>query len=321
VRSSSQQLLQATFVYHNNAAHALWRTDGGIFHALEDQWPSEENTIRSETDRVFQPDVASGKDDTVHVVWAEGENLQNIYHAYSTNNGATWTISPAVATLNDQSQTPAIAVDDSGNVHIVWEELLLVGNPPTIRNEVHYRKGTKSGASYDWGNVTILSSAFSNARRPAITTDADTVHVAFSSDVQVGLNVAQIPYYQSYSDGVWSAAVDVSNGTPVFVNTASPFFLVPALATCEGAVFYFYHGAETSNGKERILGVRRPNFDSQWNSVEIVTDGVTRAVNPSIACEGSRLHLAFEEILIDDSAHRIHYTYSRFRVNLPMVTK
>ena len=325
VRSSVEQLLQAIFVYSNGGtAHAFWRTGSGIYHAAENQWPGDDNTVRFNADpdyQFFRPDADFGSDGRLHVVWAEGANLQNIFHAYSTNGGDAWTVSPALATFTEQSAAPAVAIDASGNVHVVWEELLIVGNPPTIRNEVHYRKGTRSGDAYSWSGITSLSTSLSTAKRPAITTDGNVIHVGFSTDVEVGKNVLQAPYYRSFSGGSWSAAVDVSSGNPVYVNAASPFFLVPTLATCDGTVYYYYHGADSANGKEKILGVHRPSASSPWSVVESATDGVTRAVSPSVVCDGGQLHLAFEEIQVGVTAHQIYYTSNRFTTYLPTLLK
>ncbi len=60
----------------NNKAHAVWRTTNQIWHAREDEWPASINSnlvVSATGELVRSPDIAIAPDNTLHVVWAQGD--------------------------------------------------------------------------------------------------------------------------------------------------------------------------------------------------------------------------------------------------------
>lgn len=313
IRNVDQRLRQVTLAFdNNNTAHAVWRSNSGLAHAAQSQWPNGENTIVSTGDILFDPYLAIGSDNVLHVVWAQAhgtQGLHDIFHAYSTNGGSSWSTPTNLVVDNDRhSSAPAVAVDAQNNAHVLWEERVLdLGQPGNYRYEIHYKKGTKSGSSYNWqGTATVLSGNIPTARRPAIVADGNDLHVSFARQVS---DEEQYPYYRHFVPGSgWTAPRDASNGNPLSVNTNSPFFLISSIANCNNGVYLYYHGSEQTNANEQIFGVS--DYDN-WGAVDTVTSDTVRHVNPVVICRGGSLYMVVERVELATLNHQVYFTASR----------
>lgn len=315
IHTADEDLRQVTLAFDSgHTAHAVWRSDSGLTHAAEPQWPSASNTILSTSDVVLNPHLAIGGDDVLHVVWAQGGGgtLHNIYHAHSANGGADWSTPTPLATTTEHSSVPFVAVDDGNNVHVVWEERIFDNSVEGFfRYQVHYRKGTKNGANYAWSSADVLSGSLVRARRPSLLATGNGIHVSFAREVYDDdrLQARQYPYHTSFEPGSgWSTPADASGDSPVRVNTNIPFYLITTLAACGSEVHLNYHGAEEadSNAKEQIWGTRMSSGNN-WGPVTPATGSDTRNINPSVACQGGNLHLAFERVEQATVNHQIYY--------------
>jgi hypothetical protein len=57
----------------------------------------------------------------LHVVWSDNTpGNEEIYYRMSADGGVTWTTSQRLSLNSGESDSPRIAVDSSGNVHVVW---------------------------------------------------------------------------------------------------------------------------------------------------------------------------------------------------------
>jgi hypothetical protein len=321
VRTSTDNLRQATFAFDNNSlAHAVWRTgQAEIQYAIQNQWPNQAETIVNSSDTVIDPDIVVDSANLPHVVWAEGPiSSRQIKHAYRF--GGTWILTD-VSTLQRLSGAPGVAVDSDRNVHIVWEERFVVSvvPEPTYRYEIHYKKGTWTGSGYTWGvNPTILSTGIDTARRPAIVNDGNTLHVAFT---RRDSSTEQYAYYTRFIPGSgWSTPVDTTNGSPVGVNTNSPFFLTNTFSTCNNNVAIHFHGTLTSTGSESIWGTRNNN-NQAWSGRARVTTGSERTINPSAVCLGGTVHLVYEVIHQINDNHQIYYISQKNLLYLPIIRR
>jgi len=71
------------------------------------------------------PEIAVDSSGNVHVVWQDDTPTPGkgeIYCRKSTDGGSTWTPSQRITWNSGTSYRPAIAVDSTGNVHVVWED-------------------------------------------------------------------------------------------------------------------------------------------------------------------------------------------------------
>jgi hypothetical protein len=295
VRLSSSEIPQVSFAFDNNSvAHAVWRTGSDIIHSVKGQWPAPGTPIADTVEMVLDPDIDVADNNRLHVVWAQGQDLQtlNIYHAYSNNGGASWTISPPLATNTNKSIAPAVSVDNLGNVHVTWEERTFNIDIGDFVTAIHYKKGTWSGNTLTFAATpTTVSDPDINSNRPDIVaTDDGRVHISY---MELASDDEQYAMYVLYNGTTWLPPVDTTNNSQVGVNQSDPFFLITSLAVCDNIAYLYYHGALSPTANEQILG---SNSGDNWVYREQVTDTTTRSINPSLACDGSRLFLAFVRI-------------------------
>ena len=69
------------------------------------------------------PSMAIDSSDSIHVVWYDDTPGNNeIYYKKSTTGGTSWNPAQRITWTSGSSTVPAIAVDSSDAVHIVWQE-------------------------------------------------------------------------------------------------------------------------------------------------------------------------------------------------------
>lgn len=322
IHNSNDDLRQVTVAFDgNNRAHAAWRSDNGLFHAAQNQWPTGSNTVHATAADTLDPVLTIAADNVLHLVWAQGAvgSPHNIYHSYSQNGGSSWSSPVALATTAQHSSYPNLTTDNSGNVHVVWEERILDPQQGSFRYEIHYKKGTKT-TGYSWSaSPTAVSGTAEKARRPSLVARGQTIHLTYAIQES---NEEQYPYYRRSTNGgaSWSTPRDVSNNTPVSVNTNSPFYLLATIQVCAGDVFIYYHGATELNAREQIWGATSAN---NWSELDVVTSNSTRNIDPRLVCVGGNLHLGYERIEQADVNHQIYYNQSN-NVNqqfLPLLSR
>ena len=113
----------------NTEAFCRKSTDGGVswIAAKRLSWTSGVSS---------SPKIAVDSSDNLHVVWSDDTpgNFE-IYYKKSTDYGTTWSANKRLTWTSSYSWHPSIAVDSSGNVHVVWED-------DTPGNwEVYYKSG------------------------------------------------------------------------------------------------------------------------------------------------------------------------------------
>jgi hypothetical protein len=129
----------------------------------------------------------------LHVVWREESTPSGnweIYYKKSPDGGTTWLTSQRLTWTSGGSIDPDIAVDSSGNLHLVW-----AGDPPSepYALELYYKKSTDGGTAWTSGQRLTWVTGLLN--QPVIAIDSyDNLHVVFY--VATGGN-SEI-YYKKY---------------------------------------------------------------------------------------------------------------------------
>jgi hypothetical protein len=86
----------------------------------------------------WYPGIAVDTSGNLHVVWDDDTpGNREIYYKKSTDGGSTWMPSQRLTRNSGGSGLPAIAVDSSGNLHVVWCD----GTPGNA--EIYYKKFVK----------------------------------------------------------------------------------------------------------------------------------------------------------------------------------
>jgi len=82
------------------------------------------------------PVIAVDTSSRIHVAWQDNSPGSNeIYYKRSINGGTTWSKYKRITWNSGFSANPAIAVDSSNNIHLVWEDV----TPGNF--EIYYKKG------------------------------------------------------------------------------------------------------------------------------------------------------------------------------------
>jgi hypothetical protein len=144
------------------------------------------------------PNLAIDSSNTIHVVWEDDiSGNREIYYTRSTDGGATWSAAKRLIWNSGESRFPAIAIDGSGTIHIVWDD-----NTPG-NAEIYYRGSSDGGATWSAANRLTWTSGGSYDSVLAIES-SDTIHVVWFDFTPGNVEL----YYKRSSDGgaTWSAA-------------------------------------------------------------------------------------------------------------------
>ncbi|HOU11756.1 MAG TPA: DUF6345 domain-containing protein [Anaerolineae bacterium] len=170
-----------------------------------------------------QPDVATDGGDHVYVVWVEYDGL---YLAHSADGGAKWAVTPSpVITSTGWLNTPALAVDATGALHLVWQEMI-----PESKQAVCYARSADHGDTWTTPHcfdspVALLPQALPDV---AVNRLNANVHVVWE---QNDGNYTAI-YHALSSDGgnTW--------GTPQSLSEAGYYATWPAVAVNSTGLAY-----------------------------------------------------------------------------------
>ncbi|MDY6835844.1 MAG: Ig-like domain-containing protein [Chloroflexota bacterium] len=191
--------------------HVVWVTDGYIWHAYnldEQTWQVAEASTVGTTS--MHPDINIDHNGMIHLVWQEGDEFDgpayDIYYK-SKRISETWsgTITSNLSnTPNDRSTEPSLFVEDSGQVHVVWQQ------EHDGISDIYYRS---KPLFETWNEIEDVSSGISgdHCDPSLVLGDDGTAHVAWAD------NSNSIIYYRlKYSDHQWTndnKAIEVSSSS------------------------------------------------------------------------------------------------------------
>ncbi len=168
-------------------------------------------------DSSFYPDIATDKNGDLHVVWEDwtdgewGSDIEIMYANYTAAGWSNTTVISDIYGWNDgASHYPSIAVDDSGNLHVVWQDFT-IGEWGTDA-EIFYMNYTAAG----WSNATAISDIYGwnddISEIPRIAVDnSGNLHIVWqdATDGEWGTD-AEI-MYANYTTSGWSNASVISD--------------------------------------------------------------------------------------------------------------
>jgi len=299
-------------------AHASWRSDTAVLYAAQSQWAANQFSIVIEDDNkiIEDLDMVIANDNIVHIVMAMQDetniNRYNIYHSYL--DGQTWNTKDLLEDTDRRLIATRMAVDSDGHIHVVWEERTSL-NPGNY--QINYMKGSRQGSDYTWSATESISTGVSRARRPAILTDGNDLHVTFTRYVA---NEQQTIYYtrRPAGTGNWTTPVDITGNHPLAVSLAAGV-MASSLALCQDSLHVFYFGGLQANSNEQIFGQRYQY--GVWQSREMITDNSVQRIRPTAVCHNNRLLLAYEQIGNAGTNHAIYVVAAYEQVHLPLIIK
>jgi hypothetical protein len=149
------------------------------------------------------PRVSVGGDGTIHLVWQDFDlgGVLQVYH--SRFDGAERSLPQDVSHSDLASTTPDVALDDSGEPHLAWEEMQTGG-----AKDIYYA-GWNGDA---WSTPIPLASTEAESFLPEMSFGGDTLHIAWTEAGTAGTSPRLL--YRKLSEAGWSATQTVlSNGT------------------------------------------------------------------------------------------------------------
>jgi hypothetical protein len=114
--------------------------------------------------------------DNLHLVWQDASTAYSIYEIFykkSLDGGVNWSGTKRLTWTNSQSFNPAIAVDSTNNIYVVWEQY------DSGSSEIYYKKSTNGGNSWTGIKRLTWTAGYSFAPKVAIDS-AENIYVVWS---------------------------------------------------------------------------------------------------------------------------------------------
>lgn len=334
--SASDSSLVDVAISPNNKGHAVWVEEVGdtprIVYKYEDNWGNNTTNLRVISQPtipvvIAEPRIVAKNNNRLDVVWSQGEPTTNvnIYHAYSTSStGSTWLGQAPIIDTDDTSRLPDIAIDASGNYHVVWEE----GPDPT---RIFYLRGVPSGNTVNWsatGLLIISSKSITNgtsATQPKIYADGNVLHVTYTNFV----NKEQQYVHHLQCNGNcsnlanWFSVSNPISGQVLGAKAADPFDVISTIGKAGRCAYVYFHGIQGTSltNNERIWGV---NSCGNWaaSARDQVTSSGVRAINPAMESANDWwLFMAYEQVNTDSSLREVYFVRNEPAIYLPVIRK
>jgi hypothetical protein len=237
----------------NNTVHLVWNDDTPgneeIFYAYKPangNWSAPIN-ISNNSRASRSPCITVDNSNIIHLAWQDcsPDGYWRIFYCQKSING-TWTI-PETITGEYMYVAPIIAVDDSENVHLVWN---FGGYYPGLR----YSKRTKSGI---WSSQTTIIGPNGNWN-PSITADCkNNVHLAWYKDDSI-YGLGNIFYSMKSENNSWTQPINISN-------TGKVNFYNVIIADDQGNIHFAWYDMTQPYLTPRIL-YREKKSDGTWTN-------------------------------------------------------
>jgi phage terminase large subunit-like protein len=130
--------------------------------------------------------------DNLHLVWQDSTTTYCIYEIFyksSLDGGVNWSGTKRLTWTNSQSFNPAIAVDSTNNIYVVWEQY------DSGSSEIYYKKSTNGGTTWTTKRLTWNTEDSSS---PTIAVDSsDNIHLVWHDYTPGSSDI----YYKKSTDG------------------------------------------------------------------------------------------------------------------------
>ncbi len=317
-------------VWYDDTSSPLWGVDEEIMYVKYVPGVGWSNvTVISDgyggiywnDDRSMTPAIAVSKTGTVHVVWEDdtnsptwGVDWEIMYVNYTASNG--WSNVTVISDgyggnfwNNGDSNKPTIALEDSGNVHVVWTDGT---NSPLwgVDEEIMYVKYVPGTG---WSNATVISDGYNGiywnndwSTYPDIAVDnKGGVHVVWQDDTGgIWGDDLEIMYAKYSPNPGWSNATVISDGyNGTYWNdddSSNPSIAVDTTGRLH-VVWDDYSAGIWGTDSEIMYA----SYDSEngWSNITVISDGYNgiywnsdNSDTPEIAIDGKNtIHVVWQD--------------------------
>lgn len=284
----------------------------------------------------------------VHLIWAEGDSSsaeperkeQNIYHRHSTNGGTSW--GTTYSTPNKVTYTavrhtnPAVTVDESGHLHVLYEKRFAVGL--TIREQITYAKGTLKNDVISWTDeadhvditkdMTIGLPNFDVLEPDIIYTNGRLdASVTQRFDAALGKEKQQYVYHIGCADscGTESNWIATRVSSTVLYVDVSPYSLASSIINVGNCLHISFDGKQgiSSDYSEQIFMTSSCN---NWgdNREELTVDDETRSIVPASTSQSNWWgYVVYEDFegSANDENKQVFFVRNKPALYLPIILK
>jgi BNR repeat-like domain len=216
----------------------------------------------------YAPDIAIDSSDHIHVVWYDydsADESDDVYYKKSEDGGTTWTAAQKLNGTLNGSGDPAIAIDSSGHIHVVWADYV-----PDVSEDIYYRRSDDGGAT--WSAVKRLSWTSGWSESPGIAVGpGDTIHVVWEDETPGNGEV----YYKQSTDGgaTW--------GTSKRLSSTADSSRYPVIAVSgDSRIHVAWH--DFTPGHPEIYYKRSTDGGATWNAAKRLTWTVVGSWHPAM---------------------------------------
>jgi len=204
---------------------------------------------------------------------------------------ADWSAAQRLTWTSGAAQSPAIAIDSSDNLHVVWYDYA-PGNW-----EIYYKRSTDGGAT--WSAVKRLTRTSGDSIFPAIAIDGNgTIHVVWEDDTPDNTEI----YYKRSSDGgtTWSAAQRLT--------WTSGYSYDAAIAIDSSNAIHMIWNEFVPGGDDEIYYRKSADGGTTWSTIKRLTWTSGASSTPAIAIDSKK---AIHVIWYDDTPGNQEIYYKR----------
>lgn len=267
----------------------------------------------------WYPDITLDHLGNIYAVWSDdtdgiwGTDDEIMYSNYSASTGWSFPIVISDGYMgvywnNDWSGTPDIAIDSSGDIHVVWKDFTegIWGIDPEIMY-VSYNSAT------GWSNVTVISDGYDNvywnddsSGKPVMTIDNDDkIHVVWEDNTDGEWGFDSEIMYASYTEATgWTNATVISDGfNNIYWNDAESYDPAIALDNNGNLHVVWEDGTDGIWGSDWEIMYVSYTEATGWSNVSVLSDGHNNfywndgfSLNPDIAIDSSNnIHVVWED--------------------------
>ncbi len=304
-------LLGNVHVVWHDRTDGWWGTDTEIMYRKYTPtigWSSitviSDNSSLWNTGSSLSPSIAIDSTGRIHVVWKDGTSgwwgtdYEIMYCSYLPSTG--WT-NPIVISDNetlwndDDSENPAIAIDNLSKIHVVWVD----GTDGWWGTDIEIMYCSYS-PSTGWNNPIVISDGDSlwndgYCEAPEITTDeSGNVYVVWCdyTDGWWGTD-SEIMCASYLVNSGWTAPIIISDNTSLW-NTGNSVF--PDIASDENGNIYVVWEDSTPGWWGTDYEIMFANYSSEtgWSSPKVISDdsskiNIGNSRDPAVATKSSTL--------------------------------